>query len=66
MLQSFVPLAAIKGRGAASSIAHHFAVDARDSFDDGWLASLSHEEGAVMFFNFEKTLRAFRPQQAAK
>ena len=66
MLQSFVPLAAIKGRGAASSIAHRFAVDARKAFDNSWLASLSHEEGAVMFFNFEKNLRAFRPQQAEK
>jgi hypothetical protein len=47
MLLSFIPLAAIKGRGAASSIAHRFAVDTRKTFDDSWLASQSHEEGAA-------------------
>ena len=31
-----VPLSALKGRGAASQIAHRFARDAREGFDDGW------------------------------
>lgn len=31
-----IPLSAIKGRGAASRIAHRFERDARDPFDDGW------------------------------
>ena len=44
MQQTLVPLAAIKGRGAASGIAHRYAADAREAFDDGWQASL-HEDG---------------------
>ncbi|MBE2262381.1 MAG: PA0069 family radical SAM protein [Burkholderiaceae bacterium] len=32
----FVPLTAIKGRGAASQPAHRFAREAREAFDDGW------------------------------
>ncbi|KQP22966.1 PA0069 family radical SAM protein [Pseudorhodoferax sp. Leaf267] len=31
-----VPIEAIKGRGAATRIAHRFSKDARDGFDDGW------------------------------
>ena len=31
-----VPIAAIKGRGAASQPAHRFAREAREAFDDGW------------------------------
>jgi DNA repair photolyase len=31
-----VPVHAIKGRGAASQVAHRFARDAREGFDDGW------------------------------
>ncbi len=31
-----VPLQAIKGRGAASRIAHRFVRDERETFDDGW------------------------------
>ena len=31
-----VPLTAIKGRGAATAIAHRFARDTREAFDDGW------------------------------
>ncbi|MFZ4287400.1 PA0069 family radical SAM protein [Variovorax sp. HJSM1_2] len=31
-----LPLHAIKGRGAASAIAHRFSSDARADFDDGW------------------------------
>ena len=47
MQQSRVPLAAVKGRGAASAIAHRYAVDAREVFDDGWQASLMHEDSAA-------------------
>ena len=31
-----IPPSAIKGRGAASRMAHRFERDARDAFDDGW------------------------------
>jgi DNA repair photolyase len=31
-----IPLQAIKGRGAATFLAHRFARDAREAFDDGW------------------------------
>lgn len=31
-----IPTAAIKGRGAASRLAHRFSVDERAGFDDGW------------------------------
>jgi len=31
-----IPLERLKGRGAASRIAHRFERDARDAFDDGW------------------------------
>ncbi len=31
-----IPLSAIKGRGAATRIAHRFQSEARDAFDDGW------------------------------
>ena len=34
-----IPVTAIKGRGAASAIAHRYSADAREAFDDGWLAS---------------------------
>ncbi|MEO6293031.1 MAG: radical SAM protein, partial [Burkholderiaceae bacterium] len=47
MQHTLVPLAAIKGRGAASAIAHRYAVDAREAFDDGWQASLAQEDGIV-------------------
>jgi DNA repair photolyase len=36
MTEVRVPLHAIKGRGAATAIAHRFARDERDAFDDGW------------------------------
>ncbi|MBS0610427.1 MAG: PA0069 family radical SAM protein [Proteobacteria bacterium] len=36
MPTAMVPLTAIKGRGAASRIAHRFVRDARAAFDDGW------------------------------
>ena len=35
----FLPLQAIKGRGAASRIAHRFETEARQAFDDGWSSS---------------------------
>ena len=31
-----IPVEAIKGRGAATRLAHRFTKDARDGFDDGW------------------------------
>ncbi len=36
MPEVLIPVHAIKGRGAASSMAHRFARDAREGFDDGW------------------------------
>ncbi|HUD33126.1 MAG TPA: PA0069 family radical SAM protein [Variovorax sp.] len=36
MADAFIPLHALKGRGAATRIAHRFERDARDAFDDGW------------------------------
>ncbi|WP_374668930.1 PA0069 family radical SAM protein [Ramlibacter sp.] len=35
-LEVRVPLQGLKGRGAASRIAHRFERDQRDAFDDGW------------------------------
>jgi DNA repair photolyase len=42
MSEAFIPLHAIKGRGAATRIAHRFERDERDAFDDGW-GSLEEE-----------------------
>ncbi|MES2530613.1 MAG: radical SAM protein, partial [Pseudomonadota bacterium] len=36
MADVFIPLNALKGRGAASRIAHRFERDQRNAFDDGW------------------------------
>jgi len=36
MAEVFIPLQALKGRGAASRIPHRFERDSRDAFDDGW------------------------------
>jgi hypothetical protein len=36
MAEFFIPLQALKGRGAASRIPHRFERDSRDAFDDGW------------------------------
>ena len=33
-----IPVQALKGRGTASRMAHRFATDAREAFDDGWAA----------------------------
>lgn len=44
MADAFIPIHALKGRGAATHLAHRFARDARGAFDDGW-GTL--EEGAA-------------------
>ena len=44
MAEVRIPVAAIKGRGSASHLAHRFAHDARQAFDDGW--NTLDEEGA--------------------
>lgn len=36
MPDAFIPLHAIKGRGAATRLPHRFERDERDAFDDGW------------------------------
>ena len=36
MADAFIPLHALKGRGAATHIAHRFERDSRHAFDDGW------------------------------
>lgn len=36
MSEAFIPLHAIKGRGTATRMAHRFAKDVRDAWDDGW------------------------------
>ncbi len=36
MTEIRIPVVAIKGRGAASSVAHRFSGDVRAAFDDGW------------------------------
>jgi DNA repair photolyase len=45
-MQILVPLIAIRGRGAASAMAHRYTVDKREAFDDGWHESLANEAGA--------------------
>lgn len=44
MTDTIIPLHALKGRGAATRLAHRFERDARNAFDDGW-GTL--EEGAA-------------------
>ncbi|WP_077002999.1 PA0069 family radical SAM protein [Variovorax sp. KK3] len=36
MSDAFIPIHAIKGRGAATRLAHRFERDSRDAYDDGW------------------------------
>ena len=36
MADVFIPLHALKGRGAATQLPHRFERDRRDAFDDGW------------------------------
>ena len=43
MADAFIPLHALKGRGAATRIAHRFERDERDAFDDGW-GTLAEQE----------------------
>jgi DNA repair photolyase len=47
MPEVLIPVQAIKGRGAASQIAHRFTHDAREGFDDGWgtVDDLAVEQG---------------------
>ena len=47
MSEVHIPVEAIKGRGAASWLAHRFSVDSRQAFDDGWpgLAGADGAEG---------------------
>ncbi len=40
-----VPLHAIKGRGAASQLAHRFTTDPREAFEDGWGSLEAPAEG---------------------
>lgn len=47
MQKTLAHLVAIKGRGAASVMAHRFAMDAREAFDDGWCESLLAEDATV-------------------
>ncbi|GHC86473.1 radical SAM protein [Pseudorhodoferax aquiterrae] len=42
--ETTIPLTALKGRGAATRIAHRFSKDARDAFDDGW-GTLQADDG---------------------
>lgn len=46
MSETVIPLAALKGRGAATRIAHRFERDAREAWDDGW-GTLEQEHGAA-------------------
>lgn len=41
MSETFIPIAALKGRGAATRMAHRFERDAREAWDDGW-GTLEH------------------------
>src|SRR5690349_2288243 len=43
-----IPLQAIKGRGAATFMAHRFERDAREAFDDGWPEDAEGAEGAAV------------------
>ena len=44
MSEAFIPLSALKGRGAASRLAHRFERDTREAWDDGW-GTLDEEYG---------------------
>jgi DNA repair photolyase len=45
-----LPVSALKGRGAATRLAHRFAGDAREAFDDGWqsLDETAERSGAAV------------------
>ena len=36
MTTTHIPVEALRGRGAATRLAHRFSVDSRDAWDDGW------------------------------
>ena len=42
------PVTIIKGRGSASQIAHRFAGDDRQAFDDGWSADADAQEATAL------------------
>ena len=44
MSEAFIPLSALKGRGAASRLAHRFERDTREAWDDGW-GTLEEQHG---------------------
>jgi DNA repair photolyase len=48
IMNTRIPISAIKGRGAASRIAHRFSSDAREAFDDGWDTLVDGEREAGM------------------
>ncbi len=45
MGEAHIPIEAVKGRGAATHLAHRFSVDAREAFADGW-ETLEGEQAA--------------------
>lgn len=44
MSEVFIPLSALKGRGASTRVAHRFERDIREAWDDGW-GTLDQEHG---------------------
>jgi DNA repair photolyase len=62
MSEVHIPLSAIKGRGAASYLAHRFESQGRAAFDDGWgtveSQALSGEAGPVTQVSFENAKSA--------
>lgn len=68
MKQIRISTSAIKGRGSSSAIAHRYALDAREYFDDGWQAVLVHEDGAaspiLTQVRFEKSKSALSHNQS--
>lgn len=46
MSSTLIPVSAIKGRGAATRLAHRFEKDAREAFDDGWEPEEGQETAA--------------------
>jgi DNA repair photolyase len=47
MADSFIPVRALKGRGAATRLAHRFERDQRSDFDDGWGSLEDDAAGAL-------------------
>ncbi|RYG10249.1 MAG: PA0069 family radical SAM protein [Burkholderiales bacterium] len=46
MSEARIPIDVIKGRGAASWMAHRFSLDSRQAFDDGWQVPAAAEDAA--------------------